>query len=751
MALTNQYFFLNFKQHFHLYYINSEFHYMKKIFFILVLFSNPSFTFCQPASLNNIIEKTTSPDGWMIHTRSSVYQIIINKNGEVIPAYYGNDAQESFLKENALSTNKVLEVPVRGGFANKTPAVEVVFADNTRDLELKFEKGEIVQLDGYPALKITQNDKVYPFQIISYLRVIPQWNIIEKWIEVINTGKKDPISIENLQSASINLPRDSYELNYVSGYWGHEYQPQLTPLTPGVMTLQVKDFKSYGVPAFLVGKENTIEDTSGRAWFGSLQYSGNWRIDFDKFAEGELQIVGGINFWDTRWNLQPSEHFITPKFIFGYTEKGKEGVTHNLTGYEREIVMPQNTVNKLRPVIYNSWYATTFDVNEKDQLALAKTAKSIGVEMFVIDDGWFKGRINDAGGLGDWTVDYNKFPKGLSSMIRKINDMSLDFGLWVEPEMVNPNSDLYRTHPDWVLNFTNRTRLETRNQLVLNLARQDVYDYLYESMVDLLKNHNIKYLKWDMNRALSEPGWPSASPEMQREVRILYVQNLYKLIDKLREKFPGVWIENCSSGGGRVDLGMLSRTDAFWASDNTDPIDRLFIQYSFLGFFPANTMISWTTTEDGHQQNPSLAYRFDVAMSGVLGVGNDITKWTNEEKVLATEKIEKYKQIRPLVNNGMLYRLVSPYEHSRCALQFMSKDGDDGVLCLYNLNENMNGVTLDTQANNILKLRGLKEESSYKIEGADLVYQGSFLMNIGIKWPVSGSFKSKILTLKKVK
>lgn len=723
---------------------------MKKIFFILVLFSIASVAFCQIASSENAIEKTTSPDGWMIHTRSSIYQIIVNKNGEVIPAYYGDDAQESFLKKNALWTNRVQEVPVRGGFADKTPAVEVVFADNVRDLDLKFEKGEIVQIDDYPALKIIQNDKVYPLQIISYLRVIPQWNIIEKWIEVINTGKKDPIHIENLRSASISLPADSYGLNYLSGYWGHEYQPQVTRLTPGIKTLQVKDFKSYGVPAFIVGKENTIRDTSGHAWFGILQYSGNWRIDFDKFPEGELQILGGMNFWDTRWNLKPSEHFTTPKFIFGFTERGKEGVSHDLSGYEREIVMPKNTVKKLRPVIYNSWYATTFNVNEKDQLALAMIAKSIGVEMFVIDDGWFKGRINDAGGLGDWTVDYNKFPEGLNPMIKKINDLGLDFGLWVEPEMVNPNSNLYRKHPDWVLNFPNRTRHESRNQLVLNLARKDVYDYLYKSLYNLLKNHNIKYLKWDMNRALSEPGWPSASPEMQREVLIRYVQNLYKLIDELRKEFPGVWFENCSSGGGRVDLGMLSRTDAFWASDNTDPIDRLFIQYSFLGFLPANTMISWTTNEDNHQGRPSLEYRFDVAMSGMLGVGNDITKWTKEDITVATEKIAKYKQIRPIIGNGILYRLVSPYENNKCALQFMSKEGDEGVLFLYNLNEIKKGAKEDSEANNILQLRGLNEEGLYKIEGDTLIYKGSFLMRTGISWRVSGPFKSKILIVKMV-
>ncbi len=251
---------------------------MRKIVFVLGFLSIVPAGFCQVVSSSNSIEKTTTPNGWMLHTRSSVYQVIVNENGEVIPVYFGNAAQGSFSKQNTLWTNKIHEVLVRGGFANKTPAVEVVFDDNVRDIELKFKKGEIINVDGYPTLKITQNDKTYPLQIISYLRVIPQWDIIEKWIEVINIDKKNFIRIENLQSASINLPADAYELNYVSGYWAHEYQPQVNLLTPGVKTLQVKDFKSYGIPAFIVGKSNTIEDTSGASWFGSLQYSGNWRI-----------------------------------------------------------------------------------------------------------------------------------------------------------------------------------------------------------------------------------------------------------------------------------------------------------------------------------------------------------------------------------------------------------------------------------------------------------------------------------------
>jgi alpha-galactosidase len=285
------------------------------------------------------------------------------------------------------------------------------------------------------------------------------------------------------------------------------------------------------------------EDTSGAAWFGTLQYSGNWRIDFDKVFNGRLQIVGGINFWDTNWDLKAGTTFETPKFIIGYTRSGSEGAAQNLTAYIRKIILPKQWRNKLRPVLYNSWYATTFNVNEEQQLALAKIAKEIGVELFVIDDGWFKGRNGDHAGLGDWTVDKKKFPDGLQPMIKKINDMGMDFGIWVEPEMVNPNSDLYRAHPDWVFNFPHRTRHEGRNQLMLNLAREDVYQYLLKSLSALLSENNIKFIKWDHNRTLSEPGWPDAPVAEQREVRIRYINNLYRLIDALRSRFPDVQFE----------------------------------------------------------------------------------------------------------------------------------------------------------------------------------------------------------------
>ena len=693
----------------------------------------------------NFINSENDGRSWNIVTNSAVYHLNITPQGDVQMLYFGNK-QQSGKFENALGA----EIPVRGGQMSAIPVLEIVFPDGVRDIELEYKTSEIISIDGYPALKIIQRDKYYPFEVSSYIRVLPEYDMIEKWIELVNTGKKGSIKIENLLSGSVFLPKDVYELTHYSGVWGHEFTSQTTKLTQGTKTIEVKDFKSYGSSSFMVRPEGENNKCSGKVWFGSLCYSGNWRLDFEKFFNGNLQIAGGMNFWDQEVNLKPQQTFTSPRMLFGYTELGSEGVTVSLTSYIREKLLPASHRDLLRPVLYNSWYATTFNVNEEHQLALAKVAKEIGVEMFVIDDGWFKGRVNDKAGLGDWIVDKNKFPNGLKPMIDKINAMGLDFGIWIEPEMVNPNSDLYRAHPDWVFHFPNRQRHEGRNQLMLNLAREDVCQYLYKYFHDLLKENNIKFIKWDMNKALTDPGFPSAPADEQKAVRIKYVENLYHLVENLRKEFPDVWFENCSSGGGRIDLAMMSRFDFNWVSDNTDPTERIFIQDSYLTLFPANTMISWVTQEDWRRQNPSLEYKFDVSMAGVLGVGYDITKWDEGQKKIAVEKIAKYKAIRETVQKGDVYRIVSPYDENRSVLQYVDKSKRNAVVFAYNLAEYPANQIKETQQNPLVKLRGLLPDIHYSIEGIKDNYSGKYLMEIGINIPLRGAYKSSIYLIQGV-
>ena len=689
---------------------------------------------------------TTGADGhsWTLTTRSFSYQLQVTADSLLQMSHFGRNEQG-----RPYTWPLGEEITVRGGYSSRTPVLEAVFDGRVKDTELAYDSHRITDNNGYQTLSVTLKDKHYPLSVTEHIRVLPEYDLLEKWTEIRHTGRKgQPIEIENAQSGTFFLPKNRYGLSHLSGIWGAEMQPQHTLLTQGTKTLQVKDFRSFGSSFFAIRPEGEQSETAGEVWYGTLQYSGNWRTDFEKYPTGEVQVTAGINFWDQSVFLKPGDSLITPKWVIGYTREGTGGASHNLSAYTREQVLHASHRHKIRPVLYNSWYATAFNVSEEQQLALAKTAKEIGVEVFVIDDGWFKGRVNDQAGLGGWEVDRNKFPDGLKPLIEKINAMGMDFGLWVEPEMVNPNSDLYRAHPDWVFYYPHRTRHTGRNQLMLNLAREDVYEYLHSRLSALLRDNNIRYIKWDMNKALSDPGFPSASVEEERAVRIRYIENLYRLWETLRQEFPDVWFENCASGGGRIDLGMMARADFCWLSDNTDPVERTFIQYAYLSAFPANAMICWVTQEDWHQQHHTLDFKFDVSMCGVLGIGYDITRWSAQEKELARRKIALYKEIRPTVQTGDHYRLVSPYDNNRSVLQFVSKDKRETVVFVYNLAEYPNNALPETQRPQTVRLRGLAPDARYRVEGTEQILTGGALMEYGMDFPVKGAFKSGIFRLR---
>jgi alpha-galactosidase len=701
-----------------------------------------------------VITETQNPKGWKIETASSIYQIAVASDGVVIPVYYGPKGNMTQLREADVKVDPkigsvIREVPIRGGFIEQTPAVEVIYYDGTRDCDLQFVKAEIYEQNSLPCLRIDMKDNVYDLVVSEFIRVVPESDIIEKWL-ILKNNSKEIIKIENAQSGSIWLESNEYELQHFSGIWAQEFLLQKTTLSTGIKTLQSRDFMAWASPWFALKPIGKTAQTNGSVWFGEIAYSGNWRIDFEKKAKGNVQVIGGINFWDTAIELKPDAEFTTAKIVFGFAPDGMNGASQRMHNYIRGNVLRPAFRQKVKPVIYNSWFATGFDVNEQHQLALAKVAKEIGVELFVIDDGWFKGRNNDKAALGDWTVDKKKFPNGLTSMIKQINDMGMDFGIWIEPEMTNQDSDLYRAHPDWVLRYPKRVAHEHRNQLTLNLAREDVYQYLFKAFDEFLSSNNIKFIKWDHNRQLSEPGWPEAPIGEQREVRIRYIQNLYRLIDELEKNHPDIIFEACSGGGSRIDLGILSRLDQAWPSDNTCPTDRIMMQYAYLNAFPANTMVSWVTDEDWHKEKPSLKYRFDVSSCGVLGIGANITKWSDEDKKIAAEKIAQYKTIRDIVQFGNVYKLISPFEGQRCVLEYVNTDASKAVVFFYNMWDSLGLSTPTTRDYNFVRLAGLDAKATYTVTGnwqgkAD----GQTLMNIGIPWFAFGNFNSGIVIIKK--
>jgi alpha-galactosidase len=417
--------------------------------------------------------------------------------------------------------------------------------------------------------------------------------------------------------------------------------------------------------------------------------------------------------------------------------------------------LPHAPGPKLRPIVYNSWEATEFKVDEAGQKTLAEKAASIGVERFVVDDGWFGQRSTDRAGLGDWYVNPEKFTHGLKPLIDKVHTLGMDFGLWVEPEMVNPDSDLYRKHPDWVLNFTDRPRTEGRNQLVLNLARPDVREYVFQFLDKLLTENDIAFLKWDYNRNWSEPGWPVVAPEDEKKVYIDYIQNLYSILDELRTKHPHVEIESCSGGGSRVDLGIMHYTDEVWPSDNTDAFDRLLIQDGFTYAYAPGVMMAWVTDSPTwvNQRTLSLEYRFLSAMQGSLGVGANLNNWKPEDFATAKKMVTQYKQIREIVQRGSLYRLISPQNGSEQSVtESVSEDQRHAVAFAFLHSSQM------LYPFPRIYLRGLKTDAMYRIAaldgklsaGSPVVASGAFWMQHGVDVDLRGDFQAAAFTLEMV-
>jgi alpha-galactosidase len=466
----------------------------------------------------------------------------------------------------------------------------------------------------------------------------------------------------------------------------------------------------------------------------------------------DLRITGGYNDFDFSYPLKPGESLATPPFYAGFTDRGFGEASRLFHRFQLERILPRSSAGHPRPVLYNSWEATGFAVDEPGQTALARKAAEIGVERFVMDDGWFGARNSSLAGLGDWTPNSKKFPNGLKPLIDNVKSLGMDFGLWVEPEMVNPNSDLYRAHPDWVLNFPGRPRSEARNQLVLNLSRDDVKEYFFASLDKLVSENDIAFLKWDLNRNFSEPGWPEAPLAEQKTLWIRHVNNYYEVIDRLRARHPKLEIESCASGGGRVDLGVLTRTEEVWPSDNTDAFDRLSIQYGYSHAYSPKTMMAWVTDVPSmDQRSESLQYRFLVAMMGSLGIGSNLTKWSPEEFKIATRMIALYKRIRGTVQEGDLYRLLAPGEGSLSANQYVSRDGKQAVLFAF-----LHAQQYGRQAPAI-HLKGLAEQGLYRVQAVEgrisetaETLSGAYLMNHGLTPSLKGEFDAAAILLERL-
>lgn len=685
-----------------------------------------------------------SGNNWILETRHTAYAFGLHSTGLLAHHYWGAKLPylddylgDRFDEDKLVVGSYVLqeipfdspgnlvpqEYPTGAGTEYLEPCLKLVFADGVRDVRLQFERAELAD----PDLRIYLRDVTYPLNVILHYRVWEAFDLIERWAVIENKGDT-PVTLERAWSAQWHLPLGGhYHLTHLSGRWANEFQLRREPLVEGLKVLESRRITTshHHNPWFAIDRGRT-DEAHGDVWFGVLAWSGNWKISAEVTSFFSTRVSIGLNDWDFCWSLGPQQSFTTPSSIAGYTDQGFDAASHHLHDFIRETVLPHG--NTLHKVLFNSWETTAFDVNASSQAEFAEIAAEMGVELFVMDDGWFHGRKDDHAGLGDWWPDEKKFPDGLSPLIERVNELGMDFGLWIEPEMVNPDSELYRQHPDWVIHFPTRPRTESRHQLILNMAKPEVQEYVINKIDRLLAENNITFIKWDMNRNVSEPGWADA-PGEPRELWVRYVQGLYRVWETLRQRHPHVTWQSCSGGGGRADLGILRFADQIWVSDNTIPTARLAIQAGFSHVFPASTMEAWVT--DMGEEFLPLEFRFHVSMCGVLGIGADLRRWGEREIAEAKKWIALYKEIRPIIQQGDMYRLGSPFTDDFTGVQYLSKDRKSGVLFAFLLHQ------LDPFTPLILYPRGLIPDRLYTVEGYPGARSGAAWMKTGVTFSLS--------------
>src|SRR3984893_4446416 len=715
----------------------------------------------QAQNASALIRFDESTRVFRIDAADTTYVLGVNEHQQVQTLYWGKHLPESdhFAAAESMPASASFDPPVNttpqefvgwGGGLYVEPDLKITFPDGNRDLVLKYVSHKI---DG-DQLNITMKDISLDVYVTLEYKADGGTGILRRSAEIENRTD-GPLTIEQVSAATWNLPRGTnYRLRYLTGRWAGEWNVQEQPVHPGKTVLESRrgTTGSQNNPWFAIDRISNGDAEHGSVWFGALGWSGSWQITVEQGVQQEVRVSGGPNSFDFGYRLPKGEHFQTPYFYGGFSSERIRGASRPFPSFEVDSLMPHAPHPALRPVLYNSWEATGFNVDEAGQMALAEKAAGFGVERFVMDDGWLGQRKDDHAGLGDWYVNPQKFPHGLKPLIDKVHLLGMDFGLWVEPEMVKPDSDLYRKHPDWVLNFPGRPRSESRNQLVLNLARPDVRDYVEGFLDKLLNENDIAFLKWDYNRNWSEPGWPAVAPEDQKRVYVDYVQNLYSILAQLRAKHPRVEIESCSGGGSRVDLGILHYTDEVWPSDNTDPFDRLAMQDGFSYAYTPQIMMAWVTDVPHwfNFRSTSLTYRMLSSMQGSLGIGANLNHWSPEDFATAKRLIAAYHSVQRTIVRGDLYRLISPRNGSEMsATETVSSDKNQAVVLAFAT------ATRQGRGFPLLQLEGLDPDAEYKlgwIEGkaqpeTPASASGAWWMRHGLQLDLRGDYQAAAFRL----
>lgn len=653
----------------------------------------------------------------------------------------------------------MLEYPGYGFGDFREPAYNFKLKDGSRITDFRYDSFEIVQgkcaIEGLPHLYTNQATEAETLIItlkddVAQLRLKLNYTIYQDYATVIRSttlinDSAETVEINQLASQSLDFPNRSFELIHLNGAWGRERQLTREKIEIGTKVLDSKrGSSSHHQNPFVTLVEPTTTEFQGEAYGFCLVYSGNHQTVIEKDNYSQTRVVMGMNPFNFAWQLPAGESFHSPEVVNVYSNQGLNQMSktyHDL--FNHHLIRGEHQL-KERPVLINNWEATYFDFDDAKIRGIVDEAQALGIEMFVLDDGWFGERKDDHRSLGDWYEFEGKLEQGLEGIAQYVHDKGMKFGLWFEPEMISKDSDLHRAHPDWVLSVPGRPRSLSRQQHVLDFSRADVRDHIYQQMTAILDRVPIDYIKWDMNRNMTEVYSLLLDPEMQGEVSHRYILGLYEFMEKLTQAYPHILFESCSGGGGRYDAGMLYYMPQTWTSDNTDPIARLKIQYSTSLVYPISTMGAHVSAIPNHQtgRETSLDIRGNVAMSGVLGYELDLTTLSEEEKALIVKQVDFYKEHRQLLQFGDFVRLKSPYEENEVAWMFVSKDKKEAIVFYFR-------VLVEASAPYVtLKLAHLDETLEYQI--ANHVISGDALMNIGmyIDPKLHGDYATQAFVLK---
>ena len=652
------------------------------------------------------------------------------------------------------------ELPTRGSGWYGEPAVAATNAKGDDMVQLTYVSHAIYmgknRLPGLPAtfarregdaetLEIELMDRLTGLRVTAVYGVFERTGAITRSLRMKNESGED-IQINGVLSASAPVHGSGYDVIHLKGAWARERHVMRQTQGEGEYRIfSQRGASGHEANPFLALCEKSATEFSGEVWAVSLVYSGSFEaLSYVNNTENSRLSIG-LNPDVFTWKLEPGETFVSPEAAMVYSPDGLNGMSHAFHRLYSENLMRSKWFERDRPILINNWEATYFNFNEEKILQIARRAKELGVEMLVLDDGWFGKRNTDNCSLGDWVVNPEKLPGGLNGLSDRLHDLGLKFGLWFEPEMISPDSDLYRAHPDWCLHVDGRARVEMRNQLILDLSRREVQDYIIESVSAVLESARIEYVKWDMNRNMTEPFSGAQTPERQKETQHRYMLGLYRVLEEITARFPEILFESCSGGGGRFDPGMLYYMPQTWTSDDSDAVERMFIQYGTSFVYPPCAMGAHVSAVPNHQTGRTTAMqtRGDVALGGNFGFELDLSQLSDADAETVRRLIEREKQVRTLVRTGEFTRLLSPFDHPYAAWQFRARDNSEALICAYRL------MTRPATPHLLLRASGLDESAVYMDDDGNTCF-GAALTRYGLWLHLPGDFTSKVIHLRRI-